>query len=413
MTTSAYPRLRPEIDAAPAEQAGETFYILYDRAGITPSRLLVSPLGLLIAGRLDGATSVLDISDTLSREFTGGVKCREVQHLVNALGDALFLDDEQFHDFQAQAARDFHNTLLRPAASAGSAYNADPDTLARDLDRMLEDAPPPEEPPESPAPKHFPKGAVIPHIDYPRGAAAYGQCYRELQIRPAPKTVVVIGTAHVPMQERYAICEKDFATPFGTVRTDRDLCRRLAAALRPYYDPARDLLAHRAEHSIELHAVWLRHVYGPDIRIVPILAASLGDFIDGDRPPGDAAGEPDIQALANCLAAASATGEVMLLASGDLAHLGPRFGDPRELTQQFLAEAEEIDREYLAAAAEGAVRGLESLASHNDRNHVCGSACIFALGLALPETRARLLGYHQAVTPEMRQAVTFAGVFME
>ncbi|MCL2001414.1 MAG: hypothetical protein FWG74_08280, partial [Planctomycetes bacterium] len=63
----AFPILRGEIDATPAARAGETFYILYDRGGLSPSRLLLSPLGLLIAGRLDGTASVLDISDLLSR----------------------------------------------------------------------------------------------------------------------------------------------------------------------------------------------------------------------------------------------------------------------------------------------------------------------------------------------------------
>ncbi len=412
MTISPYPKLRPEIDAAPAEQAGEAFYILYDRSGISPSRLLISPLGLLIAGRLDGATTVLDISDALSREFPGGVKCRDVEHLINALGDALFLEDNRFQDFQAQAARDFRASTLRPAASAGSAYEADPVSLADVLERMLREAPPPEEAAANAGPG-FPKGMVIPHIDYLRGAAGYGQCYRELRKRSAPQTVVVIGTAHVPMQERYALCEMDFATPLGAVQADRPGCERVRAALSPHFDPGRDLLAHRSEHSIELQAVWLRHIYGPDIRIVPILAASLGEFIDGDRPPAEAAGDPVIHALAECLGEMSATGRVMLLASADLAHLGPRFGDAKEITGQLLAEAEEIDREYLAAVGMGAAAGLASLAQHGDRNHVCGSACIFTLGAALPGTRTRLLGYHQAVTPRMRQAVTYAGMMWE
>lgn len=407
----AYPRIRGEIDAAPAQHEGETYYILYDRAGVTPSRLLVSPMGLLIAGRLDGSSSILDIADTLSREFPGGVPCEEVERLVDALDEALFLDGFRFQDFQAQAARDFRAAPARPASSSGSAYPDDPALLAADLDRMLEEAPPPE---ETPAMRGaFPRGVVVPHIDFMRGAAGYGQAYHLLGQMPRPETVVVIGTAHLPMRERFSLCEKDFDTPLGRVPVDRKLSGAIRKALSPHADVDRDLLTHRGEHSIELQAVWLRHVYGDGVAIVPILAASLGEFIEGDRDPAEAAGDPVLRRLADCLAEASSRGGVMLMASADLAHVGPRFGDPREVTNQFLAEVEEADRGYLEAVAAGAVAGLESLATHRDRYHVCGSACVYTVGAALAGARARLLGYHQAVTPEMRQAVTFAAMVLE
>lgn len=407
----AAPLLRTEIDAAPAQKDGETYYILYDRAGITQSRLLVSPLGLLIAGRLDGTASILEICDSLGRETHGGVACSEVERVVEALEEAYFLQGPRFLDFQAQAARDFLAEPLRPPGSAGSAYPADAKTLAADLDAMLTEAPPPEE--SAPPALRFPRGIIVPHIDYLRGAAGYGQAYGLLSALSKPRTVIVIGTAHMPLHERYSLCEKDFDTPLGPVEVDRDQCAKLREALRGAADVDRDMLAHRGEHSIELQAVWLRHTYGSDVRIVPILAASLGEFLDGDRDPEDAAAEPAVKAMANYLAAAVSRGDTMIMASADLAHVGPRFGDNREVTNQFLAEVEEVDRDYLEALAIDATSGLESLAAHQDRHHVCGSACIFAMGLALPSAKTRLLGYHQAVTPEMRQAVTFAAMTYE
>jgi AmmeMemoRadiSam system protein B len=409
----AYPRLRGEIDAAPAERDGETYYILYDRAGVSGSRLLASPLGLLIAGRLDGTASVLDIADALGREYGGGFACDEIERVVRALDEALFLDDARFQDFQAQAARDFRDAPVRRAESAGSAYDDDPAALAAALDRILDEAPPPEEPGSASAGDAFPRGIVVPHIDYPRGAAGYGQAYRLLGNAEAPRTVVVLGTAHTPLQERYSLCDKDFETPLGRVRTNRALCADIRRALGSRAGRDRDLLAHRGEHSIELQAVWLRHVYGDAVDIVPVLAGSLGEFIDGGLRPDEAGRDPAVSMMAACLAEAVAKGGVMLMASADLAHVGPRFGDGREITDRFLAEVEELDRDYLEALSVDAVSGLESLASHRDSMHVCGSACIHAVGLALPGARTRLLGYHQAVTPEMRQAVTFAAMAFE
>ncbi len=408
----AFPLLRGEIDAAPAARDGETFYILYDRGGISPSRLLLSPLGLLIAGRLDGTASVLDISDRLSREVGGrGVTCSEVERIVSALDEALFLDGTRFQDFQAQAARDFRAAPARAAGSAGSAYSDDRETLSAELAGMLREAPPPEEAPERRT--SHPRGVIAPHLDFMRGAAGYGQCYRALAGMPPPRTVVVIGTAHLPLAEPFSLCDKDFDTPLGRVGVDRELVAKLRRAVGRHADLDRDLLVHRGEHSIELQAVWLRHVYGGDVRIVPLLAGSLGEYLDGGLPLREAWENPVRRAVADCLAEAVAGGGVMILASADLAHVGPRFGDEEELTNQFLADVEETDREYLRAVAESAPAGLESLARHGDRHNVCGASCIFSLGMILPGAGAKLLGYHQAVTPEMRQAVTYAAMIFE
>ncbi len=406
----AFPNLRAEIDAAPAAREGETYYIVYDRSGVANARLLVSPLGLLIAGRLDGSASVLDIADTLSQELGGeGIACTEVEQIIDALDDAFFLDSPRFQDFQAQAASDFQAAPTRPASYAGQAYDSDPEALARELDAMLAAAPPPE---ETVRPWNTcPRGVVVPHIDYMRGAAGYGQLYGQLRQAPHPKTVIIVGTAHVPLRERFSLCDKDFETPLGVVRADRQLCDRLRQAARPYGDVDKDVLAHRGEHSIELQAVWLRHIYGDAVRIVPILASSLGEFTEGLAPASMAAEEPLLRAVVDCLAEAVQDG-ALLMASADLSHIGPRFGDVREVTSQFLAEVEEVDREYLAAVAAGPVEGLTSLANHGDKHHVCGSACIFTLGMALPDAKTQLLGYHQAVTPEMRQAVTYAAMVM-
>ena len=407
-----FPKLRDEIDAAPASRDGEDFYIIYDRAGIAPSRLLVSPLALLVASRFDGRSSVLDIADRLSGEAEGGkLSCSDVGKIASALSEALFLDDPAFHDFRAQADRDFRAMPARPPGSAGSAYPDDPAALAADLDRMLAEAPPPEEQPGKSG--GFPPGVMAPHIDYARGAHSYGQVYGFLRGRPAPRSVAVVGTAHLPMSGRYALCEKDFVTPLGTVRADRELCAAVRDALGPHCDVDRDVLTHRGEHSVELQAVWLRHIYGDRVRIVPLVANSFEEFIAGGRDPGRAPADPAIAAMAECLAGFVDGGDVMLVASADLSHVGPHFGDGREITNQFLAEVEGADRDYLTAVAGDAVAGLRSLAGHGDRYHVCGSACVFTVGLALAGTRGRLLGYHQALTQELRQAVTYASLVFE
>jgi predicted class III extradiol MEMO1 family dioxygenase len=164
---------------------------------------------------------------------------------------------------------------------------------------------------------------------------------------------------------------------------------------------------------VELQVVWLQHVYGCDVAIVPLLASPIGEFLNGGRPPAEAETEPKFRAVAECLGGAADSGGVMLLASADLAHVGPRFGDRQEVAGRFMAEVEEADRDYLRAVAAGPAQGLSRLAEHGDPHRICGSACIFALGMALPGARTALLGYHQAITPEMHEAVTYAAMCFE
>jgi AmmeMemoRadiSam system protein B len=327
------------------------------------------------------------------------------------LEEALFLDDTRFQDFADQVNRDFLAAAVRPAGSAGSAYSDDPANLTTDLNRILREAPPPEDAPSRT--DRRPRGIIIPHLDYPRGAPGYGQAYRFLASLPRPEAVVIIGTAHAPLRERLALCEKEFDTPLGRVGLARDLIARLRRAVGKRGDLDREALAHRNEHSVELQAIWLRHIYGEDVAIVPLLAAHMGEFLDGRRDPAEAEKDPVLQAAAECLGEAANSGKTLLLASSDLAHVGSRQDNDGETEGQVLALTEEMDREYLGAVSRGAGAGLANLAKTKESNRVCGSAAIFLLGLALPGARTALLGYHQAITPEMGEAVTYASMSFE
>lgn len=408
----AFPKLRDEVDAAPASRDGEVFYIIYDRAGIVGSRLIVSPLALLVASRLDGKTSILDLADSLAAEAgPDSVSCREINEIVAALDEAMFLDNSAFQDYMAQAERDFRTMEARPASSAGSAYSDEPKELAESLEQMLNNRPPAEETPSRR--EHFPAGIISPHIDYARGAHGYGQIYGLLRERSTPATVVVLGTAHLPISQPFSLCEKDYETPLGTVKVDHEAAQTIREALQGHAEVDKDILAHRGEHSIELQTIWLRHIYGDNTRIVPILVNSLSEYTEGNSNAADAREVPALKALADCLASMVEKGDVMLMASADLSHVGPRFGDERELSNQFLGEVELSDREYLAAVVSDPVLGLQSLDAHGDRHHICGSAPIFVVGMALQGRDGKLLGYHQALTPEMRQAVTYASLIFE
>lgn len=407
------PRLRPEIEAVPTHQQDELLYILHDRLGLSPAQLAVSPVVLFVVSLLDGSHSVLDIQEHFKRETDGGqLSAEQIDSILRSLDDCLFLLGTRFEDHLQQIRREFEAEPVRQPRSAGSAYAADPEALREELGAYIDAAPIPEAPPPADMPSHAPRGVIAPHIDFARGGTAYGQLYRELARRTPPDTVIILGTAHYPMQRHFAVLNKDFILPDGPVRVNPDAAERLAHAGGHAFNQPEDLFAHRAEHSIELQTVWLRHIWGEAVRIVPVLVGSLQPCILGERQIREEREFLDFsRALAGELTRPERT---MILASADLAHVGPRFQDQREIDEAFLAEVEKADRAYLRAITdEGPYAAFESICAHGDRYHICGLGSIHALGLSLPGVRGRLLGYHQAVTPETEQAVTFAGIFFE
>src|SRR5262249_35125842 len=157
---------------------------------------------------------------------------------------------------------------------------------------------------------------------------------------------VVLGTCHAGMPDPFTLTLKPYDTPLGLVPVDREFCEALA---RRYGE---DLLgsetAHRSEHSIEFQAVMLQHVRGRrrPFSIVPVLASYLHE---AGWTRGDPERDPRVPRFIDALLATMATCKrsVCLVAGVDLAHVGPRFGDPQPNTADSLAAVAAADTSML------------------------------------------------------------------
>lgn len=407
----ALPKIRDDIDATPFEEDGERFFALYDRAGLSEAQLAVSPGVMFIASRLDGEHSALKIRELFEREVGEDLPEEDFAQIIEDLDASYFLDNQKFAEYYQKIYGDFLNSDTVESSSSGSAYSDDPVVLKRTLDMIIKNAPKPEEEGRATnAPRPAPRGVIAPHMDYGRAAQCYGQVYHELAKFNPPEAVVVIGTAHQPINRRFAICKKNFSVPGGVVECHKDLTQELLDRCKEVADFTEDIFAHRHEHSIELQAVWLKHIW-PGVKIIPILAGSLAEFF---ADPSAAAKDEEINILVASLKEMMISNRLLIMASADLAHIGERFEDERELDDEFLLETERADRAYLEEVKMGhPLGGLAALAVHNDRYRVCGTGCIFALNSILPQVRGRLLGYHVAHTEELKQAVSCAGVLYE
>jgi AmmeMemoRadiSam system protein B len=169
---------------------------------------------------------------------------------------------------------------------------------------------------------------------------------------------------------------------------------------------------HAIEHSIEFQVVFLQHLFGPRIRIVPVLCGSyarslylsegLPEENDDTRRIFEAVGEM-----------AAREGQRLLWVLGvDMAHMGRRYGDALVATagRGDMEQVEQRDRARIGRMESGDAQGFWELVRENqDDLKWCGSAPIYTFLKAVPNARGKLLQYQQWNIDE-ESVVSFAGM---
>jgi len=255
------------------------------------------------------------------------------------------------------------------------------------------------------------RAVIAPHIDFHRGGPAYAWAYRDLAERSQADVFVIFGTCHAGMEHPFALTRKDYASPLGDVPVDRDFVDALSARARQ--DCFGSELAHRVEHSIEFQAVFLRYLYAArrEVQIVPVLASFAHEaMLTGRRPDDDPRVPRFLEAVAETIAACGR--RVALVAGADLAHLGPRFGDPEPVSASERERIEREDRAMLEPVAAGDAQAFfESVARDGDRRRICGLSPIYALLRTLGDGAGSVKRYGQWPDPD--GVVSFASVVLE
>jgi len=401
------PRLRGSIEAVPVDHEGEPYVALRDPAGYTPSVLMLAPALIEVVSLFDGEHSIVDVQGELMRRHGELVTREHLDKLVAALDEHGFLESTAFAARRASIDDAFLSAPSRPATHAGGAYAAEPEALRAAMDGFFTS-------PEGPGPigpghgGPAVRGLVAPHIDFHRGGPAYAWAYRELAERGDADLFVIFGTCHAGMADPFALTRKDFDTPLGPARVDRDFVEALAARARQ--DCFASELAHRNEHSIEFQAVFLQYLYAGrrEITVVPVLTSFVHEALALRRRPED---DARVRAFLDALAETAAAGrrKVAFIAGADLAHMGTRFGDPEPISPAELETIGREDRAMLEHVEAGDADGFfESVRRDNDRRRICGLSPIYTLMRALGGARGSLRRYGQWPDPE--GVVTFASV---
>jgi MEMO1 family protein len=394
-------RLRSSLDFMPSPVSDRPGLLMRDPFQYTDATLIIPPALVSCLEFFDGNHSELDLRAHLVK-LTGDLDVSAlVQHLTETLSKAGFLEDETFAQLKDQAQRAFAEAPLREAVHAGSGYPADKAELSTTFSEYMSGA--------------FATGArrplaiAAPHVSPFGGVDAYRAAYSAVTPEDAERTFVILGTSHYGAPDRLGITRKPFVTPFGEAVTDTAIVDRIArdagsAALLEDY-------CHAVEHSIEFQVVFLQHLFGPSIRIVPILCGSFARSIyQGGLPEDDEAVRRALGALGEL---AAREGDRLLWVLGvDMAHMGRRYGDSFEAKagRGEMAEVERRDRSRIERMEQGDARGFWNLVQENqDDLKWCGSAPIYTFLRVAPQARASLLQYQQWNIDE-HSVVSFAGV---
>ncbi len=382
-TTQLIPALRPLRMHAIVHEGYPALY-LQDPLQLS-ERVVVLPRTLApILWLCDGAHDAVAIRVKLLQRYGLAISLEMVLRVAAVLDDALLLDNVRFEQVQAQRLQAYRAAPYRPPALAGHSYPAEASALFGLLNDYLESAG------ETAAASEPGRGVFSPHIDYPRGGHVYAQVWKRAAAAAASAELVVIfGTDHFS-DRPLNLTRQHYATPYGVLPTDQAIVDELAQAIGPTQAFGGEL-RHSTEHSLELALVWLHHLRGGrPVTVVPILTGSFGEFIHSGRSP---AADPTLQALLATLQRAAAGRRTLVVASGDLSHVGPAFGGaPVGANERRAVQTD--DAELLARMAAGDAAGFfAAIQRMRDRNNVCGVSSIYLALRFLGATHGEQFGY--------------------
>jgi len=391
------------LDFMPSPFEDKPGLVIRDPFHFSDATLIVPPALVECLEYFDGQHSALDLRAYLVR-ITGDVQAGDLENnLLSALSGAGFLEDENFGRRREEVERAFAEAPWREPAHAGTGYPGEAVELQSTFAEYLSGA----------KTNGSGNGRVLaiaaPHVSPFGGVEAYRAAYSALTPADAERTFVILGTSHYGHPERLGLTRKPFVTPYGETITDTRLVDELegklgAAALVEDY-------CHAIEHSIEFQVVFLQHLFGPRIRILPVLCGSyLRSIYEGGLPEED----ENVRRILGTLGEIGARedGKLLWVLGVDMAHMGQRYGDRMTAIagREEMSEVEQRDRVRIQRMEAGDARGFWDLVQQKqDDLKWCGSAPIYTFLKAVPRARGELLGYQQWNIDEA-SVVSFAGM---
>jgi MEMO1 family protein len=335
---------------------------------------------------LNGQNTDADLRELLVR-ITGDLAVSEItEQFLGALSTAGFLQDETYAKLREARQKEFREAAVREAAHAGTAYPEEREQARLTLAEYMKGS-------EHTSEDGSLIGIAAPHVSPFGGWQTYRAAYSALGDSHKDRVFVVLGTSHYGEPNRFGLTRKPFVTPFGTALPELPIVNELAS------EPAARMedFCHSVEHSIEFQVLFLQHLYGPDIRIVPVLCGSfIRSIYEGGAPEDDDAVRSFFGRLGEITAR---EGRRLLYVLGiDMAHMGARYGDEwaARAGEDRMEDVGRRDNSRIERVNAGDARGFWDLVQENrDDLKWCGSSPVYTFLKAVPNARGTLRGYEQ------------------
>ncbi len=405
----SYPKLRP-LDFQPVLLKGQQMWFLRDPLHLSEIQLFVPMTIAPILALADGTRTSRDIYKDFCHLTDADISYKIVADVIDRLDQTYLLENDRTRSAIEGQLAAYRSSPYRFPSIAGHGYPSDENDLTEYLDKydrfdILEHQT-----------LWLGRGLISPHIDYERGGSVYARVWtRAAAAINAADLIIIFGTDHYGGPGTITLTRQPYATPYGVLPTDLDLIEKLATVVGEEAAFAHEL-HHRDEHSIELSTVWLHHIirrHGfKDKPMVPILVGSFQHYLaNGNHPDED----QRLDSFIEILQEETNGRKVMAIASVDLAHVGPNFGDDFRVDDQKKMDIEQFDKTIIAAALEGNAAGwYKQIAGIQDQNRICGFAPTYLLLRYLGSASGKMIAYDQCpADPDNTSVVSICGLLID
>jgi MEMO1 family protein len=389
------------LDFMPSPAPEHPGLFIRDPYRYSDAMLVIPPLLVECLSCFDGQQTALDLRQRLFQltgEFDlGGVD----QNLIDTLSNAGFLEDAAFAAMQEDRKREFAACPVREPAHAGSAYPEDAAEMREMMGEFMQGA--------EPKQNGNLFAIAAPHVSPVGGWQSYRAAYSQLRPEHKERTFVILATSHYGEPETFGLTRKPFRTPLGDAQPDTAAIDWLAARGGPGI--AMEDYCHSFEHTVELQVIFLQHMLGPAVKILPILIGSFAHSIYRGGMPED---DDKVRAFFDALGELrEREGDKLFWVMGvDMAHMGVRYQDEFEALagQGRMQEVEARDRARIERINSLDAGGYWDLIQENhDDLKWCGSSPFYTFLRTAPKSKGELLHYEQWNIDE-NSVVSFAGM---
>lgn len=424
------PRLRP-IRGFPVQvkDRDQPMLGLADARQISSKIVVTTPAAQAILPHMTGEHDIESIVSRVNESVQGQSNTRlerkTLEQFVAQLDDAALLEGPTFERLYEELKSDFDSKEILPPSTTAQIADAlvqqehgegttdeqkkaeGPEKLAKTMDEWIDKS---LEKAQDPSFDRLPRAIIAPSIEFSRGWVNYATVYGRMRVVDKPDRVIVLGTNHFGSSSGVCGCDKGYETPLGVSSLDEGFRATLNDKLGA--ENAEKLYAsrydHEREHSIEHQIVWVQHVFGAGADGPKVWGALIHDPTRnaGESYDGKGLGmDPFVEALRQAIE--SSDGKTLVIASVDLSHIGPMFGDRQsvagdeqtnEAGVRMRNRAVEHDRAMLQMLSEGKVDEMvASLAWQKNPTRWRGVGPLTAAARATLPGEVRMLNYMAAI----------------